>query len=795
MVRERRIFVALVVILSLVLLLPVTVAPAFTQSPIPLTIRVAQPSARPISVFVESRNNLDADKIRLLSNYGTVTTVAGPVAVLQTQAASLIAISRLPFLTRIERAHSLSVDLDKSVPDVGATAVWNEVRDPYRRDVTGAGVIVGFVDTGIDTMHPDFSFPNGTTKLLYVWDQTTPGRPPDGFGYGYECASGDIQAGSCPETDNYGHGTHVAGIAASSGMATGNYTGVAPFASIIFVKSGHSVCNGSSWTFDDTQILDGISYMVKKASQLHMRLVVNLSLGGNIGGHDGTDSLERGLEAYVEAGTPIVVAAGNEARDNDHIRGQLSQGKDVTFQIGVRETTIGLQIDVWYSLKDQVEATFVTPDGRSYLVPTPPRGMTSIYGNVTAVANTGEYGKELYLEVNSATSLPSNGWSVTLRPKEVHSQGFWDAWVDASTCSYPGVFFVAGEGYDIDPYGTIGLPGTARSVVTVGAYVSKTSWKGMNGLTFGRTDVPTGGIASFSSLGPTRDGRIKPDVVAPGATIASARSRAIPQRDSDPDAFHRMLAGTSMATPHVTGTVALMLQYAPKLQATEIPRILRETARLDAHTGLLTSGSPTWGSGKVDARTATALFRLTLVTRGVSIGINIPVNIDGNQTRKVPSATWTDLYFYKGTSHIVSFASELHAGPGIRYELQNGSFVVNANSMKILNYATQYLFTVNSQNGTTLREEWYNANTTVRLSAPERLPASGVLRYTRAEYVLAYWNIDGGQVISDKVVMNAPRTVKAVYVLTFPMQTFIMAILIATAVVVSVVLLARKYMS
>ena len=95
----------------------------------------------------------------------------------------------------------------------------------------------------------------------------------------------------------------------------------------------------------------------------------------------------------------------------------------------------------------------------------------------------------------------------------------------------------------------------------MGAYITNTSWTGMNGQVYGRTDIAPGGIASFSSWGPTRDGRIKPDVVAPGTIITSARSNAIREQGSDPDAFHRILSGTSMATPHVAGVIALMLQY------------------------------------------------------------------------------------------------------------------------------------------------------------------------------------------------------------------------------------------
>jgi subtilisin family serine protease len=750
------------------LLIDATLIPPVTPTHATITIRGSQHSTGPVSIFVENQHNFAPNEVQLLENYGTVTTMAGPIAVLHTRTTYLPEIARLPFVTRIENSHPLSVDLDRSVPDIGAVQVWNQVKDPSGGNVTGSGVIVGFVDTGIDITHPDFSFPNGTTKILYVWDQTAPGRPPVGFNYGNECTSTEIQAKDCSEGDNYGHGTHVAGIAASSGMATGNYTGVAPGASIIFVKSGYGVCNGTSWTFDTSQILDGVSYIVKKAAELGMRLVVSLSLGGNIGAHDGTDPFELGLDAFVKAGTPVVVAAGNEAQDNTHITGQLSQGKNVTFQLGVQETTVDIQIDVWYSSQDQIDATLTTPDGQTYPVPTKSRGVASNYGNVTTITSSSDHGNELYLEVNSTTNLPATGWGVTLKANRIHSQGLWDAWTDSMTCSSLGAYFIPGDGYHTDPYDTIGIPGTAKYVVTVGAYVSKTSWRGMDGLLYSRTDIPPGGIASFSSLGPTRDGRTKPDVVAPGTLIASARSSSIPGRNSDPDAFHRILAGTSMATPHVAGTIALMLQYAPHLQAIEIPGILRQTARLDKRTGVLANGSPLWGYGKVDARTATGFYRLTLVTGGIPTSITVPVHVDASETLNTTGGSWTDLYFLKGTTHLISFDAELQRGPGTRYELGTEGFEVSASSLRTLNYSVEYLLTVNSLFSPVSGGGWYSTNATARFSAPDRAGTTGLLGYFGIEHALAYWITDDGKIVSNSVVMDAPKSVTAVYTLLSP---------------------------
>jgi subtilisin family serine protease len=752
------------------------------------------PSNSKISVLVESLHDLTSADIELLSRYGTITTVAGPIAVIHTEAARLDEMSRLPFIIRIEKSYPLSVELDQSVPDVGAPEVWDKVKDPLGRNVTGAGVILGFVDTGIDTTHPDFTFPNGSTKILYVWDQTTPGRPPKGFGYGFECTSSDIQARTCPEIDSFGHGTHVAGIATSSGMATGNYTGVAPGARIIFVKSGNEVCNGDSWTFSTDQIIDGINYITEKAALLRMRVVVNLSLGGNIGAHDGTDPFELALDAFVKSGTPIVVSAGNAAEDQDHIDGQISQGQNVTFQVQLKQTTTDVAIDVWYSPEDQISATFYGPNGTTYPVQTVPGGMRVGSGEVNTTAASFAHGNELYVEINSTTPLPVSDWRVSLIGTQIHSEGFWDAWTDSSTCTFPGSFFLPGNGYVIDPHDTIGIPGTAADVVTVGAYVTKTSWKGIDGRTYGQPNIHPGGIASFSSLGPTRDGRIKPDIVAPGEVIVSARSSAVPDTQSNPDAYHRVLAGTSMSAPHVAGTIALLLQYSPGLQATEIPGILRQTARLDSNTGLITSGSGTWGYGKVDARTATGFFRDTIIITGVPSTLDVAVHINDNEIISAPGGSWTGLYFLKGSTLTFSVDNQIQA-TDTRYEIQHTHFAENASSLNRLNYTTQYFLAVDSDYGATTGSGWYNANSTVALGAPQTVPAQGVLGYLGAEHVLTYWVTDSGSTVSNPVMMEGPMTVTAVYTLTIPEQTFLEITILSIALVLLAVVFARKRLS
>jgi hypothetical protein len=247
-----------------------------------------------------------------------------------------------------------------------------------------------------------------------------------------------------------------------------------------------------------------------------------------------------------------------------------------------------------------------------------------------------------------------------------------------------------------------------------------------------------------------------------------------------------------MAAPHVAGLIALMFQYAPNLEATELPTILRETARLDENTGFLGGGSPLWGFGKVDARTATGLFRLTLIADGIRKGLEVPVQVDGKDNFQIAGGSWFDLYFSKGTTHTVALDTQLQGGTGTRYELEDGWLTVTSSSLKVLSYTVQYLLMVNSRYGATAGSGWYNANATVKVDAPRRVNAPGVLGYIGAEYVLVYWVTEEGKIVSDSVRMDQPKSLTAVYVLTYPVQTAAVAAIMTVLVVMSVIVLAKR---
>jgi subtilisin family serine protease len=208
-----------------------------------------------------------------------------------------------------------------------------------------------------------------------------------------------------------------------------------------------------------------------------------------------------------------------------------------------------------------------------------------------------------WVGVDDSGGTPPTGGTWKLKFDQIagSSGGRYDAWMVLGQKGYCDVTWDAPS-----PGGTISIPGTARKAIAVGAYVTRTSWTNFKGGTVEYvTPAVPGELASFSSEGPTRDGRIKPDLAAPGMGIGSSRARTVSTKSADgklrtlPDKQHLVLEGTSMAAPHVTGAAAQLLSLDPTLTVNEVRVLLTLNARTDGFTG---GGLPTnhWGSGKLD---------------------------------------------------------------------------------------------------------------------------------------------------------------------------------------------------
>ncbi len=519
-------------------------------------------------------------------------------------------------------------EITGSNPAFVAGARAREARSTY--GVDGTGVVIGVIDTGIDHKHQDFRDASGKTRLLTVWDQTlnpvsgesSPDVAFDGSksnDYGIEYSESQINddlSGATPgyvrQKDTDGHGTHVAGLAAGDDAT---FPGAAPGARLIVVKTG----------FKESQVIDAVNYVFGKAANLGFDgVVVNLSLGDHDGPHDGTGALDQVVDAIVDRGHYVVVAAGNEGDPTGsnvfiHTQASVAPSGAVTWTFTPTTTsTYGVNsphvVDIWAHGSDQYSVA-VTDTINTVATATASSGATGTYGPNLLSGSDKEY-----IVINNRTDSPSNGAThirveiqdanVTLHPYTVKltrsangGNGIVDAYVGGAT----GKFNTAGTAAlsDGSVAGTVSEPGTARRVVTVGAYRTKFAWDTPSSGTTRKTDgigsgVP-GQIAKFSSRGPTRDGRSKPDVAAPGAHLSGAKSSdsSPAGTENDADTFHTYLQGTSVSAPVVTGILALLLQRNRLLTPEELRQRFTSSSSTDGMVSLAVA--QTFGAGKVDA--------------------------------------------------------------------------------------------------------------------------------------------------------------------------------------------------
>ena len=546
------------------------------------------------SVLVE----FDGDVAALEGAGLTVSAVAGDVVSGEIVLRRVDRLTELDDVRRIEVARAMHRDLDLAVAEIRADAV--HAGPPGHR---GNGVVIGIIDSGIDFTHEAFRRADMSSRILAIWDQGLVPRSgessPAGFRYGVEFQTSQINAAlAAPDPfavvrhrdlqipgDGF-HGTHVAGIAAGDGSVAGSgqppftFVGVAPEADLVVVANTRGAAAGQRGLGDSADTLDAARYILDLAEALGRPVVINQSQGDNLGPHDGTSLLERGLDNMLGGnGRAMVKSAGNEGNRNRHAGGTMQGGGTQAVQLTMPARTAPVTIDVWYSGADRYDVTIAPPGGGATPIVSP--GMTTTVnvagGNSvfidSAVGDPGNGDNRIFVVLSraAAASLTAGTWTITLTGTTV-SSGQWDAWIQRGE---PSPEFRAPHR---SPARTMSIPGTAREVITAASYVTR--------------GAGVGSISTFSSLGPTRDGRPSPTVAAPGQSIVA------PQPPSTGDTYGPM-AGTSMAAPMVTGTVALMLQANPELTAAQLRDCLMSTARADAFTGATPNYA--WGAGKLDA--------------------------------------------------------------------------------------------------------------------------------------------------------------------------------------------------
>ncbi len=543
-----------------------------------------------------------------------------------------------PAVLKLDIAHRMRPELEISGPETRSDLVRDSVSG---FGGTGAGVLVATLDTGQDVKHGDFRHADGTTRFKALWnmDPACKGDPPPGHSTGCYYTSDRINRYLTGKSGlKYGdpaimggHGTHVMGTAAGNGLETrkgypaGVYVGMAPEADLIGVR----VFNEYGAFVGD--LIEGLQFLGEEQErQGSPPIVVNISLGHQYGAHDGSDSDEAAIDAFVQEGlgggiTRVVVkSAGNDGGSGMYVTSIFGPVvHPVTVPVldsdgGACGSFLGAGNDLfvsmlWYPGNSTVRISVTTGDnaftfGNDTGNPYGYNYVDTTYGSIFAdcPASPDPINGDRYCWVgvdDSGGYAPSSGtWKIMVNQLSGPQGGKYDAWMVIGQKGYCNVSWDAPS-----PGGTISIPGTAQEGITVGAYMTRTSWTTFKGREVSYEPPPTtGDIAFFSSEGPTRDGRIKPDLAAPGMGIAAARSSKVSTATGSEgrlrtlgDKKHMVLEGTSMAAPHVAGAAAQLLSVDPTLDAHQVRMLLLAGALSDGFTGAALPDN-VWGHGKLD---------------------------------------------------------------------------------------------------------------------------------------------------------------------------------------------------
>lgn len=417
-----------------------------------------------------------------------------------------------------------------------------------RFSLFGQGTLIGIVDSGIDYTLEDFKNPDGSTRIVSLWDQSLSPEPgevvPVPYGFGVEYSKEDINRESnhrlVRTRDTSGHGTAVAGIAAGSGSL---YRGVAPESELIVVKMGVARPDGFPRT---TELMMGIDYVIRKAMEIGKPVAINVSFGNTYGAHNGTTLLERYIDDISGIWKSVIcIGTGNEAASAGHTSGILREDEEEVIELAVQERQPSFGVQIWKEYTDEVSISLISPSGvrvgpiqevlgsQKFTV-----GQTQIllyYGEPSPYSTS----QEIYLDFIPVRDYVGAGvWRIELQPGKI-VDGRYDLWLPSESALNRGTAFL----FPTDDT-TITIPSTAGRVISVGAY---------NALTFSYADFSGRGAGSTDVLGMSlvTNELQKPDLVAPGVNVTTVAAGG----------GYVSFSGTSFATPFVTGSAALLMEW------------------------------------------------------------------------------------------------------------------------------------------------------------------------------------------------------------------------------------------
>ena len=487
------------------------------------------PSENTWELIVKYNGNLD----RLTGGIRVEPLIAGYAIV--TIPENLIgAFSRMEEIEFIEKPKKLYPQVTAGL---GASCFYPLLQPVSGKALSGQGVYMAILDSGIDYTDPMFRYADGTTKIAWLWDQGKRAdaekgeKPPQGFFTGVEYSRKMLNANLQKNserltTDVTGHGTNVAKIAVQG----------APESELIVVK-----LDTARGTYPSTvSLLRAFTYVAKKAQAENMPVSINLSYGITYGALDGSSLLERFIDNITEVGRNVIcIGAGNEGASAGHFAGKLSENEiqRISFAMGTYERSFSLQLWKWYA--DRMDISILSPAGEQYLIRNQDAGgeaQQAVMEQTKLLIFSGRpqpYRKreEVYIDfIPVETYLNTGIWTIEITPRRI-ANGELRLYMPSAVVRSENTRFLLPS-----PAQTLTIPSTAQKVITVGAY-----------------NAYVRSYAAFSGRGDAGSDRAensKPDLAAPGVNIRIGEGEG-----------GAVVSGTSYATPFVTAAAALLMEY------------------------------------------------------------------------------------------------------------------------------------------------------------------------------------------------------------------------------------------